>query len=90
LLHLLLIYRDSLSQHGRFCPVDGQDLHLRHAGRSFSFQAHHELDLQANGFIDHWDFFLFLLRELVGTLEQVFESVAVTGIRHLKVPYLDA
>ena len=45
ILTLLLIYRDSLSQEGRFCPANGLDHQILFAGRKFNFSANKAIGL---------------------------------------------
>jgi hypothetical protein len=89
LLTLWQIYRDSLSQEGRFCPVNGNDLQLTFGGRQFSFPAQRRIEWDSLGFLDHWEFSLYLLRELAKQINRLFESKLVAEIPFLKAPFLE-
>lgn len=88
LLSLWLIFRDSTAQLGRFCPLDYKDFRVRYAGREFAFFSDKEIDPQALGFIDHWDFLLFLIQECHQMLHEIFDSVNVRAIAIILPRYI--
>ncbi len=90
LLTLWQIYRDSLSQEGRFCPVNGKDLQLTLGDRKFSFAAQHPIQWDSFGFLDEWEFCLFMLREMLEMVGSLLQAPKVAQIQFLKAPYLDA
>lgn len=89
ILPMIQIYRDSLSQRGRFCPKQQQDLHFRFQDHRLRFLAGKEIDHRENGFLDQWDFLGFLLRAVTEMLSKLFASTLVNGIPHLRAAHID-
>ncbi len=89
ILTLLLIYRDSLSQEGRFCPTNGLDHQIVFGGRKFNFSANKAIQWESCGFLDEWAFSLYLLKGLKTLLYAIFETKRVSALRSLSVPYMD-
>jgi hypothetical protein len=89
LLPLMLIYRDSLCNHGRFLPVDGQPLTFTYKFKSYHFEANKEIPFQQWAYLDTWDFLLFLLREMKAMLDDIFGAPPVQAMHILRVAYLD-
>jgi hypothetical protein len=89
LVSLLLIYRDSICQHGRFCPVDGLAFSLVYEGRTYAFEPNKEVPLQAWGYRDTWDFLSYLLVQVKGMFEALFSSDQLQAVRVIRVPYLE-
>jgi hypothetical protein len=89
MLPLFQILRDSVSNNGKFCPTDFEDLTLNYGSRSFHFAANKEIDYAGMGFIDQWDMALFLLGELDSLLNQLFKSPKLTAISLIKMRHME-
>lgn len=89
LMDLLMATRTCFQNNKKFCPSNGKGVTLEYGGKSFSFENKVEIKPQDWGFIDDWDFILFLFREIDKMLDQLFDSNFVASIPSLRAKYLD-
>lgn len=88
LLQLLLVIRDSLHHNAKFCPPNRNNLKIQYAGKTYSFQNETEIDPQTFGFLDDWEFLLFLVEETDRMLNEVFESPFVATLPYIKTRHV--
>lgn len=89
LLTLILLIRDSMTHNGRFCPITRKDLSLDYGGKTYIFKNNEEVEVEEWGFIDTWDFLLYLLKETDKMLNELFESPFVALIPYIQARYLE-
>lgn len=89
LITLILLIRDSMAHNGRFCPISRKDLKLNYDGRRYAFKNNEEIEAQEWGFVDTWDFLLYLLRETDQLLNELFQSPFVALIPYIQARYLE-
>lgn len=89
LIKLIQLLRDALSSGGKFCPINRKDLTIVYRDKEYLFTNNEDLDAVAWGFIDLWDFMLFLLRDVDHLLNLLFESPFVAMIPHIRARHLE-
>ncbi|MEM7036212.1 MAG: hypothetical protein AAF570_04460 [Bacteroidota bacterium] len=88
-IQLLLVIRDSTLHNGKFCPVNRKNLRIRYKDKTCTFLNNAEVDVQEWGFVDMWDFILFLVKEMNQLLNELFESPFVALIHHIRARSLE-
>jgi hypothetical protein len=88
LLGLLQVHRDGISQLGRFCPVDGQDLQIVYKGQRYHFYASQEIEPSNYGFVDDWDFLRFIVLECDQMLHRLHGSAPLSALTLIQTRYL--
>lgn len=84
LLQLIFVVRDSLPYSGKFCPANRKNLTLAYKGKTFTFQNEESIEPQDFGFIDLWEFILYLVRQTDRMLNEVFEAPLVAILPFVK------
>lgn len=88
LLSLLQLQRDVIGQHGRYLSGEGSPLAITFRGRRILLQAGQEMRYQDWGFVDDWDFILFLVVQCDGLLDALNRSEALRAVAFVPTGYL--
>lgn len=77
LMELWWTMRNALLQNGNHCPPDGSDLSLRYKGKFYTFLNNEEIRAEDWGYVDEWEFLLYLIRESLELLQAIFDHAMV-------------
>ncbi len=80
LMQLWWAMQNALHQNGNYCPADGEDLTLRYQGKFYTFLNNEEVQAEDWGYLDEWEFLLFLMRETMDMLKAIFDHHDVAPI----------
>lgn len=89
LLDILAVVRDSLHFNGKHCPPDRKDRLIEYKGVDYAFLNNEDIEADRWGYLDEWDFILFLLGEIRMLLHDVIEAEAVQECPLILARYLE-
>lgn len=89
LITLLLALRDTAACGGKFCPDNRKHLRVRHAERDFLFRSDEWVEGSEMGFRDTWDLVAYVIAELAGLLDRLFETPQVMLVPRIPTRVLD-
>lgn len=85
LLKMWLVMREGVHHNGKFCPVSRRDLSLDFKGKTYNFRNNVEVEPRDWGYLDDYDFILFLLFETDRMFNAIFDKEEVKEIKRILV-----
>lgn len=89
LLRLLLVARDCMNFNGKHCPPTRKDLTISYKGIEYVFLNNEEIKVEDWGYLDEWDFLLFLLHESNQMLNLIIDSESVVACPLIMSRYME-